>query len=138
MSRARRSTASPSPEPGAAVRVALYRRASTDEHNQPFSLDAQGAMLRACVARHPEWTVVADHVERASGKDVAGRPELRALLAAAAHDQFDLVVVARIDRWSRSLIDLLHTVEQLDKAGVGFHSASENFDTASPMGRLML
>ncbi len=138
MSRARISPAPTASGPAAAVRVALYRRASTDEHNQPYSLDAQDTRLRAYVASHPEWTVVADHVERASGKDVAGRPELRALLAAAAHDQFDLVVVARIDRWSRSLIDLLHTVEQLDKAGVGFHSASENFDTASPMGRLML
>lgn len=124
-------------DPGA-VRVALYRRASTDEGNQPYSLDAQDARLRAHVAGQDTWTVVEDYVERASGKDVAGRSELQRLLADAAAGRFDMVVVARIDRWSRSLVHLLDTVAHLDAAGVGFCSATEHFETSSPIGRLML
>lgn len=120
------------------VRVALYRRASTDEANQPYSLDAQEERLRRYVDAHPEWTVVADFVERASAKDVSGRPQLLDLLDQAADGAFDRVVVARIDRWSRSLMDLLDTVNRLDQVGVGFHSATEEFDTASPMGRLTM
>ena len=82
------------------VRVALYRRASTDEANQPYSLDAQEQRLRPYAASHPGWQVVGDYVERASAKDVEGRPQLKALLKAAAAGEFDLVLVARIDRWS--------------------------------------
>ncbi|MFC6286665.1 recombinase family protein [Nocardioides sp. GCM10027113] len=120
------------------VRVALYRRASTDEGNQPFSLDAQEQRLLPYVASQPGWTVVGDYVERASAKDVDGRPELQRLLADAERGRFDLVLVARIDRWSRSLIDLLDTVDHLAGHGVGFHSATEHFDTATPLGTLLL
>ena len=120
------------------VRVALYRRASTDEANQPYSLDAQEQRLRPYAASHPGWQVVGDYVERASAKDIEGRPQLKALLKAAAAGEFDLVLVARIDRWSRSLGDLLYTVDDLAAAGVAFHSATEHFDTATPMGKLTL
>jgi site-specific DNA recombinase len=140
MSRARTSaTTPPPPAPGAqTVRVALYRRASTDESNQPYSLDAQASRLQLYVASHPGWVVAGDYVERASGKDVTGRAELKRLLADADRGRFDLVLVARIDRWSRNLVDLLDTVEALAAAGVGFHSATEHFDTSSPMGKMTL
>jgi site-specific DNA recombinase len=120
------------------VRVAFYRRASTDEGNQPFSLDAQELRLRPYAESHPDWVVVGDYVERASGKDIEGRPQLKKLLRDAADGQFDLVVVARIDRASRSLGDLLHMVEFLNKYDVAFSSASEHFDTTTPMGKMIL
>lgn len=120
------------------IRVALYRRASTDEGNQPYSLEAQDQRLRPYVASQPGWVVAADYVERASGKDIDGRPELKRLLRDAAAGKFDLVLVARIDRWSRSLIDLLDTVEHLASHGVAFHSATEHFDTNTPLGKLLL
>jgi site-specific DNA recombinase len=87
---------------------------------------------------HPGWVEVGNYVERASAKDVTGRPQLQQLLNDAAAGKFDLVLVARIDRWSRNLADLLDTVSFLEKHGVAFHSATEHFDTTSPMGKMIL
>lgn len=120
------------------LRVAWYRRASTDEGNQPFSLEAQEARLGAYTAAQPGWEFVTDYVERASGKDVEGRPELQRLLRDATNGAFDLVLVARLDRWSRDLVDCLDTVDHLTEHNVAFHSASEHFDTSTPTGVLML
>jgi DNA invertase Pin-like site-specific DNA recombinase len=64
------------------------------------------------------------------------RPELRRLL-----DQLrpgDVVVVWKLDRLSRSLKDLLHIMEQLDRAGAGFRSLTEAIDTTSPAGRMLM
>jgi site-specific DNA recombinase len=120
------------------LRVAWYRRASTDEANQPYSLDAQEQRLSAYTQAQPGWTFVGDYVERASAKDVEGRPQLQRLLDDAAADKFDLVLVARLDRWSRNLVDCLDTVDFLTEHGVAFHSASEHFDTSTPTGVLLL
>lgn len=122
----------------APVRVVTYRRASTDEGNQPYSLDAQESRLASYIAAQPGWTRTADYVERASGKDITGRPQLKKLLKDAAGDRFDVVLVVRVDRWSRSLVDLLDTVDTLDRHGIAFHSATEHFDTGTPMGKLLL
>jgi site-specific DNA recombinase len=142
MSRRRTSSALTPPAAASApqaVRVALYRRASTDdEGNQPFSLDAQLQRLQPYVPSHPGWAIVEDYVERASAKDIDGRPQLKRLLKDATTGRFDLVLVARIDRWSRSLVDLLDTVAYLDTNAVAFHSATEHFDTTTPMGKLLL
>jgi site-specific DNA recombinase len=140
----RRGTAADALAPGSGplteptVRVATYRRASTDEGNQPYSLDAQSMRLDAYVPGQPGWTVVADYVERASGKNVEGRPQLKRLQRDAADGKFDVVLVMRIDRWSRSLVDLLDTVDLLAGHGVAFHSATEHFDTSTPLGKLRL
>ena len=120
------------------IRVATYPRASTDEANQPYSLDAQERLLTAYIASHPGWVKAGDYVERASAKDVIGRPQLQQLLSDAASRKFDLVLVARIDRWSRNLADLLWTVEFLGEHNVAFQSATEPFDTSTPMGKMPL
>ena len=120
------------------VRVATYKRASTDEGNQPYSLDAQQERIETFLPNHPQWTVVATYEERASGKDIEGRPEMLRLLADAAAGEFDVVLVARLDRWTRSLLDLLDTVEELDATDVSLASCNEQFDTKTPMGRLLM
>lgn len=120
------------------VRVATYRRASTDETNQPYSLEVQDAALGHHVASQPGWVRVADYVERASGKDLDGRPELRRLLEAAGRGEFDVVLVMKLDRWSRRLVDVMATVDHLDKHAVKFKSATEPFDTSGPLGTMML
>jgi site-specific DNA recombinase len=125
-------------EPTGPVRVATYKRASTDEGNQPYSLDAQQQRIDTFLPTHPEWTLVEQYEERASGKDVDGRPELLRLLAHAAAGRFDVVLVARLDRWTRSLFDLLDTVNELDDAGVSLTSCTEQFDTRTPIGRLLM
>lgn len=64
------------------------------------------------------------------------RPELQRML-----DQLregDLVLVWKLDRLSRSLKDLLHLLEKIEKQGAGFRSLTENIDTTSPSGRMMM
>jgi site-specific DNA recombinase len=119
------------------VRIATYGRISTDEINQPYSLGSQRDRLDSYVASQDGWQIVARYEDRASGKNLA-RPNLAALRAAAARKDFDLLLVYRVDRLSRSIGQLSDLIEELDKDGVAFRSASEPFDTSTPAGRMMM
>lgn len=119
------------------VRVATYTRISTDETNQPYSLGAQADRLEAFVASQPDWHIVARYVDQASGKSLE-RPALTDARAAAAASQFDLLLVYRVDRASRNLGQLVGLIEELAGHGVGFRSATEPFDTALPVGRMLV
>ena len=114
------------------VRVATYRRASTDETNQPFTLEAQDASLQHHIASQPGWTRVADYVERASGKDIDGRPELQKLLTAAARGEFDVVLVMKLDRWSRRLVDAMLSWSVGNAAPVGAANVNVETPAVSP------
>ena len=73
--------------------------------------------------------------EEASGAGVA-RPQLHELMAHLAPG--DVLVVWKLDRLSRSLADLLHTLAKIETAGAGFRSLTEAIDTTTPAGRLMM
>lgn len=119
-------------------RVAIYLRRSTDEEHQPFSLEAQEAKLRAFVASQPgEWQIVAVYSDDASGA-TTNRPELQKLLRAARAGLFDTVLVYRVDRFSRRLRDLVSLLDDLTDAEVVFRSATEPFDTSTPVGRMLV
>ena len=120
------------------LRVATYRRASTDEDNQPYSLDVQQAKLASYIDSQDGMELVADYEERASGKDVEHRPQLLRLLEDAATGKFDTVLVYRIDRWSRRLEDLLATVAFLERHDVTFASATEAIDSKTNLGKMVL
>jgi site-specific DNA recombinase len=66
------------------------------------------------------------------------RPDLQRAMAAACAGMFDVLLVYRVDRFSRSLRDTVTLLEELDQAGVAFRSSTEPFDTAGPMGRMLL
>jgi DNA invertase Pin-like site-specific DNA recombinase len=74
-------------------------------------------------------------------KDVGSGAALRAkreeLLAAARRREIDLVVVWRLDRWGRSLVDLVNTLRELSSLKVGFVSLSEALDLTTPSGRAL-
>ena len=123
---------------GPVLRVVMYRRGATDEGNKRYSLDAQAQLLRPYITSHPDWVTAGDYVERATGKDVRGRPQLQRLLTDAASGKFDLVLVAGFDRWSRNPADLLNTVTCLSDHTVAFHSATEHFHTTNPVGKMTL
>ncbi|TQN32638.1 site-specific DNA recombinase [Haloactinospora alba] len=119
------------------MRVAIYIRISTDEENQPFSLEAQENKLRSYISSQDDWHVVQIYSEQASGS-ATERPQLNKLLAAARAGRFDLVLVYRVDRFSRSVRGLAQLMDELDSAGVVFRSATEPFDTSDPAGRMMV
>lgn len=75
-------------------------------------------------------------IEKASGKDTAGRPILREMLSYIRED--DIVYVEEFSRLGRSTADLLSIVQQIEEAGAKLISLKENFDTKTPAGKLQM
>ncbi len=119
------------------MRIATYTRISTDEVNQPYSLGAQSERLGSYIASQEDWELVTTFTDQISGAKLE-RPGLNGALRAAKAGRFDLLLVYRVDRLSRSVRGLAEVLETLDGAGVGFRSATEPFDTTAPAGRMMV
>ena len=122
--------------PKAVTRVVTYRRISTNEVNQPYSLEAQERNLGEYIARTPGLVRVGDYFDMQTGTKTE-RPGLQALLRAAAAGEFDLVLIYRIDRLARSVHGFMEVLNRLAEHGVSLHSATETFETMSPSGKLM-
>ena len=101
------------------MRVASYTRISTDEDHQPYSLEAQDGRLRAYVESQHGWELVRSFTDQLSGVSLE-RPGLRRALTEARAGRFDLLLVYRVDRLSRSVRGLAQVLEELDQAGVAF------------------
>src|SRR5712691_2870976 len=107
-------------------RAGLYARVSTnDQQTIPLQIRA----LREYAARRG-WTIALQVKEVGSG---ASQRQLRErLLEAARRREIDVVLVWRLDRWGRSVADLLATLQELDHLGVGFVSLTEALDLTTP------
>lgn len=112
-------------------RVGLYARVSTfDQHTIPLQVRA----LHEYAARRG-WTIAMQVKEVGSG---AAQREMREkLIEAARRREIDVVLVWRLDRWGRSVTDLLATVQELEHLGVGFVLLTEALDLTTPAGRAM-
>jgi DNA invertase Pin-like site-specific DNA recombinase len=125
------------------IRCAIYTRKSSDEGlDQAFnSLDAQHEACAAYVSsqRHEGWKLVPDRFDDGglSGGTLE-RPALQRLLAEIDAGRIGMVVVYKIDRLTRSLVDFGRLVERLDARGCSFVSVTQAFNTATSMGRLTL
>ena len=115
-----------------------YIRVSTDEQVQEgVSLDNQRKRIEAfCVAK--DWEMV-DVYEDAgkSGKDLK-RAGIQQLISDAKAGKFGIVVIYKLDRLTRSVKDLGYLIELFDKHEIAFSSVSDNFDTTTANGRLVL
>ena len=114
-----------------AVRAGLYARVST--HDQQ-TLSLQVEALRSYAAQRG-WTVTAE--VRDVGSGAFERPKRERLLQAARRREIDAVLVWRLDRWGRSVADLVLTLKGLNELGVGFVSLTEALDLTTPTGRAM-
>jgi len=125
------------------MRCAVYTRKSTDEGlDQEYnSIDAQRDAGHAYVAsqRAEGWIPVADDYDDPafSGGNME-RPALKRLMADIEAGKVDIVVVYKIDRLTRSLADFSKMVEVFERQGVSFVSVTQQFNTTTSMGRLML
>ena len=119
------------------MRAAIYTRVSTEDQLNGHSLEAQARLVaNYCALR--EWEVVKVYEERGrSGKNVF-RPEFQAMLMDAHDRVFDVLVVHKLDRFSRNIIDTHTYIKRLDETGIAFASATEPFDLTSPMGKAFL
>ncbi len=124
-------------------RCAVYCRVSTDERlDQEFnSIDAQREAGHAYIAsqRAEGWIPVADDYDDPgySGGNTA-RPGLKRLMADIERGLVDIVVVYKIDRLTRSLADFSKMIEVFERRKVSFVSVTQQFNTTTSMGRLML
>lgn len=125
------------------IRCAIYTRKSTEEGlEQEFnSLDAQREAGEAYIMsqRHEGWTVVTQRYDDGgfSGGNM-DRPALERLLQDVEDHRIDCIVVYKVDRLSRSLLDFAKIMEILDSNGVSFVSVTQQFSTTTSMGRLTL
>jgi DNA invertase Pin-like site-specific DNA recombinase len=113
------------------MRAALYARVST--HDQQ-TLDLQLEAMRRYV-RDRGWALVRQ--VRDVGSGAKERPGRESLLRSARRRELDAIVVWRLDRWGRSVSDLMTTLRELTGLGVGFVSLTEALDLTTPSGRAM-
>ena len=112
-------------------RAGLYTRVSTNDQQ---TLAMQNRALREYAARRG-WNITLQVREVNSG--AAKREARERLLEAARRREIDVVLVWRLDRWGRSVTDLLSTLQELDHLGVGFVSLTEALDLTTAAGRAM-
>jgi DNA invertase Pin-like site-specific DNA recombinase len=129
--------------PNRRLRCAIYTRKSTEEGlDMEFNtLDAQREACEAYVTsqRSEGWVATRDRYDDGgfSGGNLE-RPGLKQLLTDIEDGLVDVVVVYKIDRLSRSLMDFSKLVEIFDRNGVTFVSVTQSFNTTTSMGRLTL
>lgn len=112
-------------------RAGLYARVSTNDQQ---TLAMQNRAMREHAVRRG-WTIALQVREVNSG--AAKREAREKVLEAARRREIDLVLVWRLDRWGRSVTDLLATFQELEHLGVGFVSLTEALDLTTPAGRAM-
>ncbi|MDR1160154.1 MAG: recombinase family protein [Syntrophomonadaceae bacterium] len=126
-------------EPNTVKRVALYTRVSTREQAQEgFSLEAQERTLREyCTLKG--WEIVRTYSDKGkSAKDIKRRSDMLRLLEDVKKKEFDIVLVWKLTRATRSLTDLCKICEVFEKYGAGLVSSTEAFDTVTSTGRMIL
>ena len=113
------------------MRAALYARVSThDQQTLGLQLEAMLAYIK-----DRNWDLVKQVKDVGSG--AKQRPGRESVLKAARRREVDIVVVWRLDRWGRSLPDLVVTLRALTELSVGFVSLTEALDLTTPTGRAM-
>jgi len=120
------------------LRAVGYRRVSTREQLDGFSLDAQANSIRRYTSDRG-WQLVNIYTDAGiSAKKDSRRPQLARLMDDAKEGRFDVVVVDKIDRFYRHLNGLLNALDQLNELKVTFVSVQERIDFTTPWGKLTL
>ncbi|MDP8239769.1 MAG: recombinase family protein, partial [Candidatus Hatepunaea meridiana] len=125
------------------IRCAIYTRKSTEEGlDQDFnSLDAQRESAEAFInsQKNEGWVCLPERYD--DGGFTGGnmdRPAMKSLMADIIADKVDCIVVYKVDRLSRSLLDFARIIGTLEKHGISFVSVTQQFNTTHSIGRLTL
>lgn len=120
------------------MRVGIYIRVSTEEQaKEGYSIPAQRERLTAYVTSQG-WEIADYYVDEGiSAKDM-NRPELQRLLRDVRGGHVDVVLVYKLDRLTRSVLDLYKLLQEFDEYQVKFKSATEVYDTTTAIGRLFI
>lgn len=121
------------------MRAAIYIRVSTDEQAaEGFSLSAQEERCRNFI-QSQGWQIIKEPYidDGYSAKDLE-RPAIQQMIQDLKNNEFDVIVVYRLDRLVRSVLDLHQLLQLFDKHQVAFKSVTEVFDTTTAMGRFFI
>ena len=121
------------------VRAVYYTRVSTvDQAVSGYSLGAQQKVIAEYCDKKGYQLIGGYSDEGISGKSIDQRPQLQDLLEDSRNDEFDVVVIWKSSRLSRSLIDTLSIIEELNQHEVALESVSEKMETKTPTNRFMV
>jgi len=112
--------------------VAIYARVSTDKQK----VDMQLRELRNFIKRS-DWKVYREFIDQGYTGTNTKRPAFIEMMSEAQKRKFDILLVWKLDRLSRSLKDLINTLDELGHAGINFISYDNNLDTTTPTGKLV-
>ena len=117
------------------MRVALYAWVSTTDQNCEMQL----AELRKYVTAR-SWMPVGEYVDTGFSGAKANRPALLRLMSDARKRHVDAVLVWKLDRWGRSVVESIRNIQELVSLGLRFIAVTQNLDTdeSNPMARFML
>src|SRR5215470_4382694 len=113
---------------------ALYMRISTKGHGQ--TTDTQAVALREYTERRG-FGIVEEYKDEGISGSKDSRPALDKLMKDARKRKFDVVIVARFDRFARSVSHLLRALDEFNHLGIDFISLSESIDTSTPVGKMI-
>jgi len=114
------------------MRTGLYARVSTVDKNQDPELQLE--RLRDYARAH-NWEITEEYIDYASGAKW-NRPAFQKIMEDARKRRMDAILVVRIDRFSRSVIDLENSLQSLTHHGVAFVCTEQPIDTSTPSGNL--
>jgi DNA invertase Pin-like site-specific DNA recombinase len=113
-------------------RIAIYARVSTDRQ----STESQLNTLREYIEKR-EWNLFKEYIDEGFTGSNTKRPAFKEMMADAKKRRFDVLLVYKLDRLSRSLKDLIITLDDLKSTGIDFVSYDNSLDTTTPTGRLI-
>lgn len=111
------------------MRAACYARVSKFDQK---TLSAQIKAMRSYI-RKRKWKLVSEVKEIGSGAE--RRKRQQELVKSAIKREIDVIVVWKLDRWGRSIVDLISSLKDLTEVGIGFVSITEALDLTTPSGR---
>ena len=119
------------------MRAALYARVGTDDQaREGYSIEAQLTAMRS-LAGQKNWETVHEYIDAGFSGRSGERSQFQEMILAAKAKQFDMIVVHKLDRFSRSREDAITYKALLKKAGVRVFSVSEPFDGESPSSMIV-
>jgi len=123
------------------MKVALYARVSTAEEKELQDPETQLIILRE-YARSQGYQDVIEYVDQASGKSSANRPAFKEMINKAQAKELDIIVVLRLDRFMRDVVEGMDYCRKIQKAGCTLVLVKDamlgQVDTSTPMGEFML
>jgi DNA invertase Pin-like site-specific DNA recombinase len=122
-------------KPNQQPRVGIYARVSTRDQKCRQQIREVRAYVQA-----RGWKIAGEYIDWAQSGKKTTRPEMDRLMADARQRKVDAIVVNKIDRWGRSMIHFVSSVQELHALGVRFLATSQGIDTdeSNPTGRLLM